>query len=178
MSVSFLVGCFIYWRTLHPVKAKWKYAAAVPLALATLKFPLVWLLGGPRIFAPELPWWAIIFAGWLWGMDIPIIKPIWTSSMVLYSSGWCFVLMALFYFLFDVCHLTFGLDFLRVYGMNSITAYVLSEVVNFRGIAHSLLYGLEQYIGSYYAFVLTLSQVAIVFLLLYAMYRRNIFLKV
>lgn len=120
----------------------------------------------------------LVFAGWLWSMDIPIIKPIWTSSMVLYSSGWCFLLMALFYFLFDVCHLTFGLNFLRVYGMNSITAYVLSEVVNFRGVAHSLLYGLEQYIGGYYAFVLTLSQVAIVFLLLYAMYRRNIFLKV
>ena len=68
MSVSFLVGCFIYWRTLHPVKAKWKYAAALPLALASLKFPLVWLLGGPRLFAPEIPGWVIIFSGWLYGM--------------------------------------------------------------------------------------------------------------
>ena len=68
MSVSFLVGCFVYYRTLHPVKGKWKYAAAVPLALASLKFPLIWLLGGPRLFAPELPGWSIIFSGWLYGM--------------------------------------------------------------------------------------------------------------
>lgn len=134
--------------------------------------------GVKKVLAYLLVGVVLIFAGWLWGMDIPIIKPIWTSSMVLYSSGWCFVLMALFYLLYDVCHLTFGLNFLRVYGMNSITAYVLSEVVNFRGIAHSVFYGLEQYIGSYYAFVLSFSQAAIVFLLLYAMYKRNIFLKV
>ena len=68
MSVSFLVGCFIYWRTLHPIKGKWKYAAAVPLALASLKFPLIWLLGGPRLFAPELPGWSIILSGWLYAM--------------------------------------------------------------------------------------------------------------
>ncbi len=68
MSVSFLVGCFIYWRTLHPVKGKWKYAAAVPLAFASLKFPLIWLFGGPHLFGPELPGWSIIFSGWLYGM--------------------------------------------------------------------------------------------------------------
>lgn len=121
---------------------------------------------------------AMIVGGWFWNMQMPIIKPIWTSSMVLFSSGWCFVLMALFYCLFDVCQLTFGLEFLRVYGMNSITAYVLSEVVNFRCVAHSVLYGLEQYVGNYYSFVLTLAQAATVFLLLFVMYKRNIFLKV
>ena len=121
---------------------------------------------------------AMIVGGWFWDMQMPIIKPIWTSSMVLFSSGWCFVLMALFYFLFDVCQLTFGLEFLRVYGMNSITAYVLSEVVNFRCVAHSVLYGLEQYVGNYYSFVLTFAQAATVFLLLFVMYKRNIFLKV
>ncbi len=121
---------------------------------------------------------AMIVGGWFWDMQMPIIKPIWTSSMVLFSSGWCFVLMALFYFFFDVCQLTFGLEFLRVYGMNSITAYVLSEVVNFRCVAHSVLYGLEQYVGNYYSFVLTLAQAATVFLLLFVMYKRNIFLKV
>ena len=121
---------------------------------------------------------AMIVGGWFWDMQLPIIKPIWTSSMVLFSSGWCVVLMAFFYFLFDVCQLTFGLEFLRVYGMNSITAYVLSEVVNFRCVAHSVLYGLEQYVGNYYSFVLTFAQAATVFLLLFVMYKRNIFLKV
>lgn len=116
--------------------------------------------------------------GWLWSIEMPVIKTIWTSSMVLVSSGFCFLLMAVFYFIFDVCQLRFGLDFLRVYGMNSITAYVISEVVNFRGIAHSVLYGLEQYVGDYYTFILTLSQVAIIYLILRAMYKHGIFVKV
>lgn len=116
--------------------------------------------------------------GWIWDTEMPVIKTIWTSSMVLVSSGYCFLLMALFYLIFDVCHLRFGLNFLRVYGMNSITAYVLSEVVNFRGIAHSVLHGLEQYVGDYYAFILTLSQVAIIYLILRTMYKHGIFVKV
>lgn len=121
---------------------------------------------------------AMVALGWLWDLQMPVIKTIWTSSMVLVSSGYCFLLMAVFYFVFDVCHLHFGVDFLRVYGMNSITAYVISEVVNFRGVAHSVLHGLEQYVGDYYAFILTLSQVLIVFLILRTMYKHGVFVKV
>lgn len=121
---------------------------------------------------------AMVALGWLWDLQMPVIKTIWTSSMVLVSSGYCFLLMAVFYFVFDVCHLHLGLDFLRVYGMNSITAYVISEVVNFRGVAHSVLHGLEQYVGDYYAFILTLSQVLIVFLILRTMYKHGVFVKV
>ena len=121
---------------------------------------------------------AMVALGWLWDIQMPVIKTIWTSSMVLVSSGYCFLLMAVFYLLFDVFHFTFGLDFLRVYGMNSITAYVISEVVNFRGVAHSVLYGLEQHVGGYYTFVLTFSQVLIVYLILRSMYKHGVFVKV
>ena len=121
---------------------------------------------------------AMVALGWLWDIQMPVIKTIWTSSMVLVSSGYCFLLMAVFYLLFDVFHFTFGLDFLRVYGMNSITAYVVSEVVNFRGVAHSVLYGLEQHVGGYYTFVLTFSQVLIVYLILRSMYKHGVFVKV
>ena len=121
---------------------------------------------------------AMVVLGWLWDIQMPVIKTIWTSSMVLVSSGYCFLLMAVFYLLFDVFHFTFGLYFLRVYGMNSITAYVISEVVNFRGVAHSVLYGLEQHVGGYYTFVLTFSQVLIVYLILRSMYKHGVFVKV
>ena len=86
--------------------------------------------------------------GWLWNFDHPVIKKLWTSSMVLVSSGYCFMLMALFYYVIDVCHFRFGLNWLRVYGMNSIAAYMLTLCIQFRCIPHSLLYGLEPYIGS------------------------------
>lgn len=120
----------------------------------------------------------MVCAGWLWGLQMPVIKTIWTSSMVLVSSGYCFLLMGLFYWFYDVKEFRFGLDFLKVYGMNSIAAYMLSECINFRCVAHSLLYGLEQFIPSFYPFVLTLAQVSIIFYILRIMNRHGVYLKV
>lgn len=121
---------------------------------------------------------AFVLLGWLWSNYLPIIKPLWTSSMVLFSSGLCFLLMGLFYYVYDVLHWHIFLDFLKVYGMNSITAYLLSEVVNFRGVAHSVLYGLQHHFPTYYPFILTCAQVLIIFLILRAMHRKGIYLKV
>ena len=68
----------------------------------------------------------------LWSLQMPVIKRLWTASMTLLSGGYCFLLMALFYYWIDYKGHTRGLNWLKVYGMNSITAYVLGEVVNFR----------------------------------------------
>ena len=43
-----------------------------------------------------------LLGGWLWSFAFPIIKHIWTSSMVLWSGGWCLLLLALFYGVIDV----------------------------------------------------------------------------
>ena len=45
---------------------------------------------------------ACLAAGWLWSLDQPIIKHIWTSAMVLWSAGWSLLLLALFYYVIDV----------------------------------------------------------------------------
>lgn len=120
----------------------------------------------------------MVCAGWLWNIQMPVIKTIWTSSMVLVSSGYCFLLMGLFYWFYDIRKYRFGLSFLKVYGMNSIAAYMLSECINFRGAAHSVLYGFEQFIPSFYPFMLTLAQVGIIFFILRTMNRQGIYLKV
>ena len=62
--------------------------------------------------------------------------------------------------------------------MNSITAYLMGEVVNFRSIADSVSYGLKQYIGDYYPVWLTFANYLILFFLLRMMYKRGLFLKV
>ena len=98
--------------------------------------------------------------------------------MTLLSGGYCFLLMALFYYWIDYKGHTRGLDWLKVYGMNSITAYVLGEVVNFRCIAASVSYGLEQYLGNYYPVLIAMCNVSVIYVLLYAFYKHNIFLKV
>ena len=40
--------------------------------------------------------------GWLTTWRFPIIKHIWTSSMVLWAAGWCYLLLAAFYLLVNV----------------------------------------------------------------------------
>ena len=121
---------------------------------------------------------ALVAAGWLWGLQLPVIKKIWTSSMVLVSSGYSFLLMAIFYWVIDYKGYNKHVGWLKVYGMNSIVAYMLSMCVNFGSVSESLFYGLEQYVGDFYPVVIAFSNVAIVYFILWVMYRRKVFLKV
>ncbi|MCR5535459.1 MAG: DUF5009 domain-containing protein [Bacteroidaceae bacterium] len=121
---------------------------------------------------------ALVALGWTWDMVHPVIKHIWTGSMVFVSSGYCFLLMGLFYLWIDCMGHNKHLTVLKVYGMNSITAYVVSHVISFKSISKSLFFGLEQYVGDYYQVIIQVSNVAILFIILYIMYRKKIFLRV
>ncbi|MDE6510110.1 MAG: DUF5009 domain-containing protein [Muribaculaceae bacterium] len=121
---------------------------------------------------------ALVAAGWLWSFHTPVIKRIWTGSMTLLSGGYCFLLMALFYWIVDVRGHSRGLGWLKIYGMNSILAYMLGEVVNFRSIAASLTFGLEPWLGDFYGVWLTFANFLILFFLLRHLYRHRIFLKI
>ena len=120
---------------------------------------------------------AMIIAGQVWGLQMPIIKPIWTSSMTLFSSGICFLLMALFYYLIDYKDYGKYFNWLKIYGMNSILAYML-VYVNFSSVSQSVFRGTEQYLGDYYSTLIRLANVLIVFVILWQLYRKKIFLKV
>lgn len=120
---------------------------------------------------------ALVALGWTWGLVHPVIKHIWTGSMVLVSSGYSMLLMALFYWWIDVRGHHRHLTLLKVYGMNSITAYAVSHIISFSSISRSLFHGLEQYIGDYYPVLIHLSNAAILFLILLYMYRKKIFLR-
>lgn len=109
---------------------------------------------------------------------MPVIKRVWSCSMTLLSGGYCFLLMGLFYYWIDCKRHVRGMEWLKFYGMNSITAYMLGETVNFRCIVHSVSYGLERYLGEYYSVWLTFGNFLILFLILRWMYRRQIFLKI
>ena len=98
--------------------------------------------------------------------------------MTLFSGGICVLLMALFYFIVDYKGWGKGLMWLKIYGTNSIVAYVLGEVVNFRGVAHSFLFGLKQFCGEYYDTLLTFANFFILFLILRTMYKAKIFIKI
>lgn len=121
---------------------------------------------------------ALLLGGWLLSFQTPIIKKIWSASMTLWSGGWCFLLMALFYYFIDYKKKWKGLNWLKIYGMNSIVAYTLGMVISFRSIAHSLLWGIEKYVGDYYPAVITFANFLILYFILRTMYKARVFVKI
>lgn len=121
---------------------------------------------------------ALIFVGWIWGLYMPIIKRIWTSSMVLFSGGICFVLMGLTFYIIDVRQWKKPFLWLKIYGMNSIVAYVLGEHINLRPIVHVFTYGLENHFENYKQLILTSGNYLLVFCILLFLYRCRVFVKI
>ena len=99
------------------------------------------------------------------------------SVMALLAAGLSFLLLGVAYYFVDCRGYKSQTEWLRVYGMNSIAAYMLTQIFNFRPIAASLLHGWEQYMGDWYACLLTVCHVATIYLILWVMYRKKIFLK-
>ena len=120
---------------------------------------------------------SLVVAALLMDPVFPLIKRIWSSSMTLFYGGVCFLLMGLFYYVVDMKGYRFGTDWFKYYGMNSIAAYCLFEVVDFRSVSHSLFFGLEQWMGAYYPLVGACFQSFVVLWIVKWMYDRRIFLK-
>jgi predicted acyltransferase len=120
-----------------------------------------------------------LLAGWLWSFHFPIIKPIWTSSMVLWSGGWSFLLLGFFYLIIDVWGFRRWAFPFIVIGMNAITAYMIWNLVNFGPLSQRLLGGIASHLGKDAgSFLITLGPVVILWLILFHMYRIRAFLKV
>ncbi|MFT4589489.1 MAG: putative acyltransferase [Candidatus Binatia bacterium] len=76
---------------------------------------------------------ACLVVGYVWGMQFPIVKKIWTSSFVLVAGGWSFLLLAVFYLVIDVWKIRrWSLPFVWI-GMNSITIYLTNNIIGYPG---------------------------------------------
>jgi len=60
----------------------------------------------------------------------PNVKRIWTPTWVIFSGGWCFLLMAFFYYLIDIQQKQKWGYGLMIIGMNSITAYFFAHTID------------------------------------------------
>lgn len=119
-----------------------------------------------------------IVAGLVWSLGFPIIKHLWTSSFVLFSGGICFILLALFYLLIDLLGFRIWAFGFVVLGMNAITVYMAVHIVNFRNISGVFVEGLGKYTGNWYSFIQALAGFAVVWLILWWMYRKKTFIKI
>ncbi len=124
-------------------------------------------------------------SGWLLGAlgICPVVKPIWTPSWALFSGGWCFLILALFYLVIDVWNHRAWAFPMVVVGMNSIAAYMIAHVfvVDFTRKALPRHFGRQifQSMGEAYEPLLLGAAVLLIeWLILYWMYRRKIFLRI
>jgi len=66
--------------------------------------------------------------GLLWGMLLPINKPLWTSSYVLYTAGIAMIVLAIIYLISDTWKFQKWGTFFLVFGMNTIFSYFLAGI--------------------------------------------------
>lgn len=107
----------------------------------------------------------------------PIIKACWTGSFNLLTSGIGFLLITLFYWIIDVKGWKKWSFFFRVIGMNSIFIYLLSDLASPMNITKYVL-GWTLLWGQFGEVVNIAGSIALVWLLLYYMYKKGIFLRV
>jgi heparan-alpha-glucosaminide N-acetyltransferase len=162
--------------------------------IPTLATMILGLLAG-GVLRKSRPGWAKVLwlsiaggialsMGWVLGEAglCPVVKRIWTPSWVLYSGGWCLLFLAAFYAVLDVLKLRFWAFPLRVIGMNSIAAYCMAGLFE-SFIARNLTTHLGDrpftVAGHPYEPLLHGAGVLLVlWLILFWMYRRRLFLRI
>jgi len=119
-------------------------------------------------------------AGWL-GI-CPVVKRIWTPSWTLFSGGWCFLFLAAFYAVVDIKGYRRWAFPLVIIGMNSIAAYCIDHLFD-DFIAKNLITNFgkgpfEIFSTTYEPMLHGVAVVLIMWLMLYWMYRRKLFLRI
>lgn len=108
----------------------------------------------------------------------PVIKKAWTTTFNLYAGGISFMLLALFYLIADVWKYRKWGFYFKVIGMNSITIYLGVKVIDFRHTSDFIFGGLAQHLGSFGPVLAVVAYLAVVWLFLYYLYKKKIFLRV
>lgn len=120
----------------------------------------------------------MIGGGYLWSLDMPIIKKLWTSSYVLVAGGWSLLLLAAFYWLIDVRGWKGWAFFFVVIGLNPITIYVGQEIVNFDAIGEYFLRGVIARWPDYKPIIVLAGGLAARWLFLLFLNRQRVYLRV
>lgn len=113
---------------------------------------------------------------------VPNVKRIWTPTWVLFSGGWCFLMLAGFHTMVDRWKLRPIFFVLIVVGMNSIVAYCMSWLIG-SFVQEALIrhLGDELFLQSgelYHSFWLGVGQLLVFWLILFWLYRQRIFVKI
>jgi len=108
----------------------------------------------------------------------PIVKKLWSPTFALVASGTGYLFFSLFYYIIDVRGCRSWCYLLRIIGMNAITIYMLTRIVNFTGISNFFFKGFAGICGPLEFVVCALGVLCVKWLLLHFLYRHKVFLKV
>lgn len=130
---------------------------------------VAWLFGAGGV---------LLGAGYAWSLQFPIIKLLWTSSYVLVACGWSALLLALFHQVMEVWNSRRWAEPLLWLGMNAITIYLVSSLVNFRRLADRFVGGdIAAALGPFSDLIKAALALALVFWFVNFLYRRKILLR-
>lgn len=132
--------------------------------------------------------------GWLWSLDLPFNKPVWTASYILYSAGFGSLVLGAFYGLIDLARARALAFPLVVFGSNAIVAYVAPILVklhllqewswptpdgNPQTLQQALLQAcVEQFGRRNGGWAYTAGYIFVWWLILLILYRKRLFLRV
>ncbi|MBE6413451.1 MAG: DUF5009 domain-containing protein [Verrucomicrobiaceae bacterium] len=121
----------------------------------------------------------LILLGLVWNNVLPINKKLWTSSYTCFVGGLSYVIFALFYLIIDVFKFRKWTFFFTVIGVNSITVYLAQRIIPFAKVRDFLFAGTVKLMpDDYHKFALAVCYTLTVWLFLYILYRKKIFLKI
>ncbi|KJZ03472.1 transmembrane glucosamine N-acetyltransferase NagX [Pseudoalteromonas piscicida] len=121
----------------------------------------------------------VLALGWLWDMQFPVNKELWTSSFVLVTVGWSAILLAVFYAIVDVMSFQRWAYPFVIIGANSIIIYLASSLVNWTFISKSVFGGVMAAVPTaWQPLIAVFALLAVQLLVLHWMYKRRIFVSV
>jgi len=140
------------------------------------------LIRNDRLSDQEVVKWLLlagiagVLLGFLWGIQFPVIKKIWTSSYVLVSGGYSCILLAGFYQLIEIWRVRKWASPFVWIGMNAITMYLLSGILGGLFI-YFVISPARGFLGAFADLLSSLVFVGIVVLIAYGLFRRKIFIR-
>ena len=109
----------------------------------------------------------------------PVIKKMWTVSYVLRAAGVSALMLSSFYYVIDVRGSNSWTLFFRVFGMNSITIYMASRIIDFHDISRFFMNWTSVHISELWgALFIAIGVLILQWGLMLFLYRKKIFLRV
>jgi predicted acyltransferase len=127
----------------------------------------------------------VLNLGWIWSIQFPVIKKIWTSSFVLVAGGYSALLLGVFYLIIDVWKYQKWCRPFVWMGMNSITIYMTVNILGRGGFGRlsSRLVGgdIRDFCNNHWAgsgdLAVAVVGLLLAFWLMHFLYRRRVFLR-